>query len=415
VKSKIALVLAVPTLAFTLSFSSSFAGLYTWNDTNGDWAADSNWSGGTAPSGSVPTDTLSFGDRQGTSYMANNDLATVPSQFNQISANSTGTFDQINLTGNQVQLVGSGAELAQNGVGELNVANDLNLAANTTVGGTGSGVVVLTGAISGSSGLTINYSGSGGVILYGASSYAGGTVVNAGTLEVANTGPGTSATGTGSVTVNAGATVIGEGTISGTVNVNNGGTLLGGGLTVGALNVNKGGDISPTFFGTGGPSMLNAGNTLFAPGGKYTFEVNDFTGTKGVDPGWDLLNITGTLDLSNLSPVNPFIIQLNSLTIFDGVGAAANFNQYSDYSLLIASASGGFVGNFASDLFQIDTSGFQNANSGFWTVTDPGGSLDLNYTAVPEPSMAMLWLSGCGIFALRFLLFRRSSAKATEI
>jgi autotransporter-associated beta strand protein len=413
VKNKIAPVVTVLALILTLGVSTSFAGLYTWNDTNGDWAAGSNWQGGTAPSGSVPTDELSFGDTQGTSYTANNDIATVPTQLHEIAGNSTS--QSILLTGNQIQFTGSGAQLAQNGGGALTVYNDINLNANNfTVGGTGSGPVTLHGVIS-DSGLTLGLTQTSAITLglYGASTYAGGTVVNAGTLVAANSGAGTSATGSGSVTVNAGATVQGQGTISGTVNVNNGGTLRGFGLTVGGLNVNSGGDIAPAGLG---PSTLNAGNTTFSGGGKYTFEVNDFAGTAGVDPGWDLLNITGTLNLSNLSPLNPFIIQLNSLNLFDDPGtAAANFNQYGDYSLLIASASGGFVGNFASDLFTVDTSGFQNANSGFWTVSDPGGNLDLNYTAVPEPSMAMLWLSGCGIFALRFLLRRRSTAKATAI
>jgi autotransporter-associated beta strand protein len=410
-------VVTVLALILTLGVSTSFAGLYTWNDTNGDWAANSNWSGGTAPSGSVPTDALSFGDTQGTGYTANNDLTNVPSQFNQISANSASASHAITLTGNQMQLAGTTPEVAQNGSGALIVQNDLDLAANTTLGGTGSGEVILNGSISGAGGLTKTTSGE--ALLSGSSSYAGGTVVNGGTLYVGNsTGAGTSGTGTGSVTANTGATVTGSGTISGAVSVNSGATLMGK-LTVGALTVNSGGDISPGFGPNSGPgfgvSTINAGNTTISGGGKYTFEVNDFSGTAGTDPGWDLLNITGTLNLSNLSPANPFIIQLQSLNLGDTLGLAANFNQYGDYSLLIASASDGFVGNFASDLFTVDTSGFQNANSGFWTVSDPGGNLDLNYTAVPEPSVAMLWLSGCGIFALRFLLLRRSSAKATTI
>jgi autotransporter-associated beta strand protein len=416
-KNKIAPVLAVVALVFTLGVSASFAGLYTWNDTNGDWAAGSNWQGGTAPSGSVPTDELSFGDTQGTGYTASNDLTNTPAVVNEISGNSSSSSHQITLTGNQVQLAGTTPEVAQNGSGALSIQNDLNLTANTTLGGTGSGEVFLGGSISGAGGLTKTSSGQ--AILSGSSSYTGGTVVNGGTLYVGNSGgAGTSGTGTGSVTVNGGATVSGSGTISGAVNVNSGGTLMGK-LTVGALAVNSGGDIAPGFGPNSGPgfgiSTLNAGNTAFSGGGKYTFEVNDFTGTAGVDPGWDLLNIAGTLNLSSLSSLNPFIIQLDSLNLADGLGLAANFNQYCDYSLPIATASGGFVGNFAPDLFTIDTSGFQNPNSGFWTVSDAGGNLDLNYTAVPEPSMSMLWLSGCGIFALRFLLNRRSPTKSSAI
>jgi autotransporter-associated beta strand protein len=405
VKNKIAPVLAVLTLIFALGVGASFAGIFMWNDTNGNWAADSNWQGASAPSGANNTDVLNFGDTQGTSYTAANDLTTVPAVINEIAGNSSS--HQINLTGNQVQLAGTTPELAQNGSGVLNVQNDLDLAANTTLGGSGSGGVILGGVISGSSaGLTKTTTGV--ATLTGSSTYGGGTVVNAGTLVVNNSGAGSSGTGTGSVTVN-GATVQGSGTISGAVTVNSGGTLKGT-LTTGALTVNAGGDISPG----NSPGTLNVGNTTLNSGGKYTFEVNDFSGTAGNDPGWDLLNIAGTLALGGIAPSNPFLIQLDSLT-GSVPGLAANFNQYGDYSLLIATASGGISG-FQSDLFTIDTTGFQNANNGFWTVSDAGGeSLDLNYTAVPEPSMAMLWLSGCGIFALRFLLRRHSTVKAGAI
>ncbi|WP_395352767.1 autotransporter-associated beta strand repeat-containing protein [Variovorax sp. UC122_21] len=63
--------------------------------------------------------------------------------------------------------------------------------------------------------------GAGTLTLSGANSYTGGTTVAAGTLSVTNKSG--SATGTGAVQVQSGATLAGTGTIAGTVTVANGG------------------------------------------------------------------------------------------------------------------------------------------------------------------------------------------------
>jgi hypothetical protein len=84
---------------------------------------------------------------------------------------------------------------------------------------------------------------------------------------------------------------------------------------------------------------------------------------------------------------------------------ATNFNDASNYSFAIATASGSISG-YGSDVFNINTSGFQNAFTGTWgtSLSNDGKSLNLTYTAataIPEPSTGMLFLSALSVLALR--------------
>ncbi|MEC9373234.1 MAG: hypothetical protein VYC34_05290, partial [Planctomycetota bacterium] len=98
-----------------------------------------------------------------------------------------------------------------------------------------------TSEITGPAGLDIGFNiWTGAVALEAANTYAGPTRVRAGTLIAANTTG--SATGTGAVTVESGATLAGDGVIAGAVTVNAGATLSpgesAGVLTIGGLALN---------------------------------------------------------------------------------------------------------------------------------------------------------------------------------
>ncbi|MBC8095978.1 MAG: autotransporter-associated beta strand repeat-containing protein [Akkermansiaceae bacterium] len=120
---------------------------------------------------------------------------------------------------------------------------------------------VLSGALSGAAKLIKD--GAGTLSLTGPNGLTGEIVISAGTL-LANS---SSATGTGTVSVNIGATLGGNGTV-------------GGGVTV-----NSGGSIAP---GSGGIGTLNVGTITLS--GSYAFEANGATK--------DLLVVTGDLNLS---------------------------------------------------------------------------------------------------------------------
>lgn len=369
-------------LVLALSISLVFprivkADVFSWNDADGVWSDTNAWQGATPPPGATPPDTLNFGAVAGGSN-STNDLGAGVANVNGIHANTGANLNHsVNLYGGSFQMSGANATITASAGTQLTVNNDVSLANSIGIGGSG-GTVILNGQITGSGGITVN--GAGTYVLNNAANGYGGTAVNAGTLVVNGT------TGAGSVTA------------SGT------GVLKGSG-SVGALHVSSGGAISPG----NSPGTMHAASAEFGGSGVYIWEINDFTGTAGNDPGWDLLNVSGQLDIT-ATPADRFIIKLTSLTLADIAGVATNFNNGQDYSLTIASAAGGISGFNAND-FVLNLDGFQNPLAGgFWSISQAGNNLDLNFTAVPEPSMVMLLGVGFAVFGARYLLRRRAKA-----
>jgi len=230
--------------------------------------------------------------------------------------------------------------------------------------------------LAGTAGLT--KSGSGTLTLTGASTYTGTTTVAAGRLVVDGSIAASALT-----TVNAGATLAGHGTL-------------------GALTIASGATLAPG----DSPGTLSAGDTTFAGGATFQFELNNATGAAGTN--WDLLAVNGTLTLSATSG-NPFTLDLTSLTSGNATGLAANFDATSDYSFTFLTTTAG-VSGFSSDAFAIATSHFSNPFSGTWSVslTNSGRDLSLNYagsaSAIPEPST---YAALAGIAALGLAAWRR--------
>jgi autotransporter-associated beta strand protein len=120
----------------------------------------------------------------------------------------------------------------------LTSSSDLTTGTGVTLGTGGGGFdtnennVIFANGLRGPGGLT--KSGLGTLTLNAASTYAGGTVVNGGTLRIA--APTGSATGSGTITVNSGATFTGSGSVAGAMTVNTGG-ILEPGNGVGTLSL----------------------------------------------------------------------------------------------------------------------------------------------------------------------------------
>jgi fibronectin-binding autotransporter adhesin len=133
------------------------------------------------------------------------------------------------------------------------VGQTLTLTGNVGIGGAGTsprlellgaGNGELAGEIGGT-GLGVTKSGSGTWTLSNANTYSGGTVVkNSGTLRVTN-GSG-SATGSGFVSIETGATLAGPGIIAGAVNVSTG-AFLKPGTSAGNLTLNSGLTLAGTY------------------------------------------------------------------------------------------------------------------------------------------------------------------------
>ncbi len=201
--------------------------------------------------------------------------------------------------------------------------------------------------------------GTGMLVLSGVNTYSGVTTVNLGTLVVSNTAG--SATGSGSITVNSGGTLAGNGIVSGAVTVNSGGTLIPGSplgtltlsnnltLASGSTNLAQV-QHSPrtnTLVRIGG--TLNEGGTLvvsnsgvapFAAGDNFKlFSAagynNGFGGSilPSVNTGlaWNTtrLNVDGTLwVVSTNSPGITGTLVSGGNLIFSGTGGTPGWNYY---------------------------------------------------------------------------------------
>lgn len=251
-------------------------------------------------------------------------------------------------------------------VGRNFTVNDGNveaLGAETFIGGThASGTSVYSGTFTMNRGITltaaaggqvdftgrltdgaltksVTKAGAGIVNLTGSNTYDGGTIVAAGVLKVNNSAG--SATGSGAVSVLAGATLAGSGSIQGATTIS--GTVSPGD-SVGTLSIGN--------------------NVTFATGGVFKVELDGAGNTA------DVLAIGGNLDLSNA----------DSLTV-------SLLNSAPTSNLIIATYTGTLTGTFDSVFggYTLDY-GVLNANA----IT----------LVVPEPSAFLMLAGGVGLLTL---------------
>jgi autotransporter-associated beta strand protein len=183
--------------------------------------------------------------------------------------------------------------------GTNTLSGGITLDSDMTIGAT-TGAMVLNGLISDSgAGHNLTIAGNGVIVLgrAGGNTYRGLTTINGGALTISNTSG--SATGTGSVVINSGGILRGNGAVSGPVSLNSGGVLdpgllAGGGMSTGALTWNGGGEMDMQLGADALSSdHLGAGGSLLKGGaGTYQFQFD----TVGAIPGnvYDLIQFTST-------------------------------------------------------------------------------------------------------------------------
>ncbi|MGA0111749.1 MAG: S8 family serine peptidase [Chthoniobacterales bacterium] len=294
------------------------------------------------------------------------------------------------------------------------------------------------GDVSGAGDLALKADAAGGIVLSGLVDHAG-ALTNSGTGGGTTTISGVIGTNVTGVTQNSatsrlilagtntytGNTTVAEGelVVSGNIassaqtSVESGGTLSGSG-TVGNTIILAGGTGSP---GNSPGTMTVDGNLTWNGGGNYNWQIHDALGTAGNPLGWDLYDVTGSLDLTALTLGSQFNINLWSLSGIspDASGNALNFNPGQSYTWVIVATDLGVVG-FNADHFNINvvstngTDGFANALlGGLFGLQVTGNNLELTFTSstpVPEPGT---W-AAAGLLAAALVLRRRrkSSKKA---
>jgi|UPI000486C03B autotransporter-associated beta strand protein len=245
----------------------------------------------------------------------------------------------------------------------------------------------------GSTGGGLTKQGNGTLTLSAANTYTGATKITGGTLALSGTG---SIADSSAIIVGASTTFDVSG-VTGGFTLGSAQTLSGTGSVAGAMTV--AGTLSPG----NSPGSLATASQTWLNGGDFNWQILDATGAAGT--GSDTMVITGSLDLTSLT-TGGFNINLWSLasTGPDVNGDALNFSSTTNYSWTLASTTTGITGFDATD-FTLNvgasngTSGFSNAlDGGAFTISQSGNSLLLNYTAVPEPSVAVL--GGMGLLAL---------------
>lgn len=242
--------------------------------------------------------------------------------------------------------------------------------------------LIFSGAMTGgNSSSHITLDGQGTVVFSGTNkTYGNTTTVASGKLQIAS---GTSLSNTSLVSVSAGAELAVNGTLGGTGSLAiNGGKISGSGTITRAFTLDSGDILAPG----AGVGTLTTGDETWAGGGRFVLELTDADALAGA--GWDLLNISGGLNLS-ASDAAPFVLQLSTVTAAGLAGLMLDFNSAESYAWKFATISGALSG-FDSTDFTIDATGFQNAHQGTFFVTAVGNELFLNYQVVPEPSTALL-------------------------
>ena len=302
----------------------------------------------------------------------------------------------LDINAGVVELGGAGRLVNGNYSG--NITNDAIFRHNSTNNQNLNGVISGTGAI--------EKDNTGTLTLTGANTYSGTTTVSNGTLTLS--AADNNIANSTSIDVASGATLDVSGITNGFA-LANGQTLSGAGTVTGGMTIALGSVISPG----NSPGTLSTGAQTWNDGGSYLWEINasnDAGGTQGADPGWDWLDITGSLDLSSLT-AGGFTIDIDSLTSGNIAGDAVGFDTWTkgspgdvDYSFTIATASSGITG-FDADNFTLDSSGFSNAPSWDWQIVLSGSDLVLEAYAVPEPSSAAL----LGLGGLALMLRRKRS------
>jgi len=332
------------------------------------------------------------GNNSGSSFMLNIAGGTVAlNHANALGNTAFVNSDKINFTSSGTLLANANA-----GSSTLDIQVGSGQTAVLSVSGANTFSVDTLRNISGSG--TFTKTGSGTLQIVGNTTYTGTFNQNAGITDVQNNLNASAGINVSGGTLNV------DGTVN-DVNVTSG-TVSGSG-SINGNYVQNSGVLSPG----NSPGTLFVGGDAAWNGGSYLWEINDLAGSAGVDPGWDLVDITGALTIG-----------VGYTVSVDDLNALAGWDSESNYSWLIASADGGISG--FNNLGLTVGSFNQNPYGGTFALNQVGNEIYLDYTgaplggggdpsAVPEPNaLSLTMLTGLLALSFRHHMLRARRAAA---
>jgi len=326
-------------------------------------------------------------------YLAANGATNLPATVgsNNVSIDSLtfNTSTALNGSGT-VTLVSSGTALADTATGGTTETVNANISLGSNQSwsvSNSSNTLAVTGGISGS-GKSLTLTG-GGTFNFtnGSNSYSGGTTVNQGTKLFINNTSGTSALGSGALTVQQGATFGGKGNASGLASF----AIGSGGTGTTQVQVGAGGSDTTsnlTLAAMGASTIANA-NLTFNLNTAVAGQANQLdVGTTGITFG---SNVALTLNLvgANIITANtPYVLIAGT-----GSGAGLNSSQF-----LGLTSSGTINGNTILSNFTLSFTGSQPPSwySNSYVFLSANGQ-DIEVEVVPEPGTWALILGGFGV------------------
>jgi autotransporter-associated beta strand protein len=284
--------------------------------------------------------------------------------------------------------------------GSINVSSPSTVGTFTMSGGsvTGAGTITGTsysltdsGSISASlgdkvgGGSILTKTGSGTVTISGTNTYTGNTTISEGKLALSGTG---SIALSPLINIASGASLDTTG-LSGVFTLSSGQTLKGTGTVTGNINMGSGSTIAP---GNSPGHQHITESTTWLTGASYDWEINSLTGTMGEDPGWDWIDIGGTLTIQDDYEFH--------ISLLNGVMPVAGAS-------FIAASAGVSISLIGTPIFKDESTGQVITT---WSAHVVGNDLKLQYdgSGVPEPATVVgLLIAGLGMIARRRLLRRQ--------
>src|SRR5947209_4940289 len=353
---------------------------WTWTGNGGDpnWTTLLNWNLGSAPVSLSTTDLIFAGtNNTGTSQAPL--LQLVPAfQLNSLSfAAGSGTYY---LGGNSFAFTGTTNSITQNSSSAQFIANGLAATANATtalsLGGNGTGVVTISGAIAAGNGnrdYSVVKSGTGTFSLSGTNTYAGGTTINGGTL-IANSSASLGAV-TGGLSLNAGtleiatgftsARAITLGNAASTFQIDPSQTFTLSSAMAGAGALNK----------TGAGTMVLGGANTFSGGTIISLGILQIAASERILNGTSLTVSGGTFDLQSFNETVGVVSLINGSIVGSGTLTGSDY-QFENG--VVGAGLGGTAGLTKSTSGTVTLNGASSYSGG---TTINGGTLSINAAA----------------------------------